>query len=181
MPESIAPKPPKSTASIIMESIVDLVAIVALSFLTYAGKVPQWPAIVVIALLAGVRISDLGNLNRPGGPDGPWRRRRCRGHRGSADLRVAVRLARPSWHRLSGFRPKLAFRTIAARSIGLASGGCSAGCVPRRRPCVHRRRNTPPPRAAVWKFTLAEARDSLPRWCAVRRSGRLGDMLQGAA
>jgi hypothetical protein len=177
MSESISPKPPKPTAQYIMESVVDLVAIVALSFLTWAGKVPQWPAIVVIALLAGVRISDLGNINRPGGGPGGTEWRRRRGRTGGLADRVAVR-------RHSGLAS--ARRSRATRVPGSCRGidrpgvaACSAGC-------YHRdgRAFTGPEYAAaanqVWKFTLAAAHAA----CDVIDSPA-GDaasvMIQGAA
>jgi hypothetical protein len=126
MSESISPKPPKPTAQYIMESVVDLVAIVALSFLTWAGKVPQWPAIVVIALLAGVRISDLGNINRPGG--GPGGTSGVGGAGGLAGLLIGLLSGGTAgWHRI-GDLGRLAFRAVAAASIVLGVAACSAGC-----------------------------------------------------
>jgi hypothetical protein len=68
---SKAPARAKPTAQVIAESVVDLVAILVVGFLAYAGKVNADFALGLVALLAGVRLSDM--LGGRGGPpgDGP--------------------------------------------------------------------------------------------------------------
>lgn len=64
------PAPPKTTAQVVGETIVDLVAIVGTIALSYTGKVGGEFALALVALLAGVRVSDLVTA-RSGGGGGP--------------------------------------------------------------------------------------------------------------
>lgn len=70
---STPPGPPKSNLQRTLETIVDLAAIAVAGGLAWVGKVDGNVALLIIALLAGVRVSDLvsarsGGTGGPGGP-----------------------------------------------------------------------------------------------------------------
>jgi hypothetical protein len=70
---STPPGPPKSTLRQVLEAVVDLAAIAVAGGLAWVGKVDGNVALVVVALLAGVRVSDFvsAKSNGGGGPTGP--------------------------------------------------------------------------------------------------------------
>lgn len=61
------PREPKSTAQLIAETIVDVLAIAVIGGLAFTGKVSGEFALGLVALLAGVRVSDLVGSRSAGG------------------------------------------------------------------------------------------------------------------
>lgn len=112
--------PAKSTAALVVEGIVDLVAIVAVTVLAYKGRVDSTWALVLVGLLGGVRVTDLASSIRPGsGGGGPGG-----GAGGLAGLVVAI--ATGASHALHHARAvtRLAFAALALGAC-VSATGCS--------------------------------------------------------
>jgi hypothetical protein len=122
-PPAAAPPPrapAKSTAALVVEGLVDLGAIVAVTVLALKGRVDGTWALVLVGLLSGVRVTDLVSSIRPGsGGGGPGG-----GAGGLAGLVVAV--ATGAGHALHSLRAATRF-AIAALALGacVAAAGCS--------------------------------------------------------
>lgn len=110
--------PQKSTAALVAEAVVDVIAIVAVTVLAYKGKIEGVWALLMVGMLGGVRVTDLVSSIRPGGggPGGP-------GAGGIAGLVVA--LVTGASHALQHLR---SVGRVAMVMLALGAGASATSC-----------------------------------------------------
>lgn len=62
--------PPKSTAQVVVEGVVDALVVIATFALVAIGKLDAMVAVIVGGTIAGVRVTDLVGSRKPGGGAG---------------------------------------------------------------------------------------------------------------